>query len=135
MDISTLPGLVDAIPGWGWIVIIIFVLFVLGERIVWDYEVKFPYKQAAGRGEVELECGSKKGTRIKCRFELEEFYREKPIEIRINNQTLHTIDAGKNQNGKVYIREHIAFQQPTEGDEVVVLIGNDEVFTGVLVLD
>jgi hypothetical protein len=71
MEISEILSLLSTVPTWAWMVgAIIIVFFAFGESILWDYEVKFPFKEGIGRGKVELECGKNKGTRIECVFEM-----------------------------------------------------------------
>ena len=59
---------------------------LFGDRKLWELEVKFPMKHGVGRGEVEFECLKKKGSTIEVKFELEEMFHNKPIEIFLNNQ-------------------------------------------------
>ena len=114
---------------------IILVFFIFGERILWGYEVKFPFKKGIGRGKVELKCGKKRGTRIKCVFELDPAWRNIPIEIYVREILIYTVPAEKNKSGRFFMREIIHFEKPKEGDPVVVKGNGREIFSGPLVLD
>ncbi len=131
-----MESLFNSVPMWVWaIVAIIMVMFALGESILWDYEVKFPLAQGIGRGEVDLTCGKKKGTRIKYRFELEETCRGVPITIAVNGKPIHTISAEKNNKNRLFAIEFKNFPEPKEGDVVTVSSHGNPWFRGPLVLD
>ena len=52
------------LPIWGWIVLFLIFLYLIGDTVIWDYEVKFPLEKGIGRGEVELERLKKKGATV-----------------------------------------------------------------------
>ena len=133
---ADLINLLSGTPIWIWVVgfVIVFLIFT-GERILWDYEVKFPLREGVGRGKVEFERGSKKGTRVECVFELAAEYQNKPVEIYLKKVLVHTIPVEKNNSNRFRIKQAMDFDEPTEGDEVSVRIDGSEVFSGNLVLD
>lgn len=136
MSASEIYELLSTVPTWIWVVgLILLYVFFFGERILWDYEVKFPKKEGVGRGEVELECGKKKGSRVECSFELTEHYQNKSLEIYVQKQLLLTIPAERNNSATLRIKESVPLEEPSEGDVVGIRIDGVEVFSGALVLD
>lgn len=136
MDVNQILELLSAIPIWIWVLagFIIF-MFIFGDQKLWELEVKFPVKSGIGRGEVEFECHKKKGSSIEVKFELEELFNNKDIEIHLNNRLVYTVPAIKNTGNRIYINEKLELQKPTEGDKVEVAIGGQKQFEGVLVRD
>lgn len=136
MDINYVLGMFSAVPTWVWVIggIIVFAI-LFGDRKLWELEVKFPMKSGVGRGEVEFECHKKKGSSIEVKFELEELFHNKDIEIHLNNRLVYTVPASKNSGNRIYINEKLALQKPNEGDKVGVTIGGQKQFEGVLVRD
>jgi len=136
MDTSQILAILSTVPTWVWIVggIILFTI-IFGDKKLWEFEVKFPLQAGVGRGEVEFECLNKKGTFIEAKFELEELYQNKKIEIFLNNRMVYSIPEAKNNSARIYINEKLEVQKPTEGDEVTVNIGGRKQFEGVLVRD
>lgn len=122
-------------PVWVW-VILFFVLAVLfGDKKLWEYEVKFPFKQGIGRGEIEIEGMKKKGNKIEVKFDLEPAYQDKKIDIFLSGKLVHTVASNKNSSGRFFYTEKYNAGDPTEGDEVVVKIDEQEIFKGQLVRD
>lgn len=136
MDINQILALLSSIPVWLWVFggFIIF-MFVFGDQKLWELEVKFPIKSGVGRGEVEFECHKKKGSSIEIKFELEELFNNKDIEIHLNNRLIYTVAAAKNSGNRIYINEKLELQKPNEGDKVEVTIDGQKQFEGVLVRD
>ena len=136
MDVSQILELLSSIPIWVWVLggFIIFV-FIFGDQKLWELEVKFPKKSGVGRGEVEFECHKKKGSSIEIKFDLEEMFQNKEIQIHLNNRLIYTVPAAKNSGTRVYINEKLELQKPNEGDKVEVTIGGQKQFEGVLVRD
>ena len=136
MDINQIFELLTTIPTWVWVIGgIIFVVIVFGDRKLWELEVKFPQKQGVGRGEVEFECLKKKGSSIEVKFELEDLFQNKNIEIFLNNKHVYSVNESKNNGPRTYINEKLDIAKPSEGDEVTVNIGGQKQFAGVLVRD
>jgi hypothetical protein len=127
--LSSLPTAVKIIGG-----IIIFML-IFGQKILWDYEVKFPFKTGIGRGEIEFECGKKSGPEIECEFELDDTYKNMPIEIYLKDKKAYTITADRNRQTFIRIKEKTPLDKPEEGDEVTVKANGEPIFSGKLVLD
>lgn len=136
MNLSEITNFLSSIPT-PVLVIGGFVIFMLifGEKVLWDYEVKFPFKNGIGRGEVEFECGQKKGPRIECEFELNDSYKNIAIEIFLRDKKVYTIPAARNMQTFIKVKEHIPFDRPEEGDLVTVKANNETIFSGQLVLD
>ncbi len=136
MEINEIFGLLSTIPTWVWVVggIVIFVI-LFGDQKLWEFEVKFPMKHGVGRGEVEFECLKKKGSTIEVKFELEEIFHNKPIEIFLNDKLVFTVPQAKNTGRRIYIEENLDLQEPNEGDKVCVHIGGQEQFEGQLYRD
>ena len=136
MDINEIFGILSTAPTWVWVIVGIMIFVVLfGDRKLWELEVKFPMKHGVGRGEVEFECLKKRGSSIELKFTLEELFQNKDIEVILNNRTIYTIHASKNSTARTYINEKLDLQKPNEGDKVVVNIGGQKQFEGVLVRD
>lgn len=135
MEVSEIIAVIDSIPTWVWVMGVIAILFASSDRIMWDYEVKFPLKEGAGRGKVELEGKKKKGPYIECNFELEKTYQNRTIDIFLNGHAIYQIPAEKNNTNRLRLSQPITLSQPKEGDMVSVHIGGEEIFTGQLVLD
>jgi len=127
--ISALPTPILVIGGF------ILLILIFGEATIWDYEVKFPLKKGIGRGEVDFECGKKTGTRIECEFELDDSYKNIPIEIFLRNEKIFTIPAEKNMRKFIKIKKRISFERPEEGDLVTIKANQESIFTGQLVSD
>jgi len=136
MDSTQILELLSTVPTWVWIVggIILFTI-IFGDKKLWEFEVKFPLQTGVGRGEVEFECLNKKGTSIEAKFELEELYQNKKIEIFLNNRMVYSIPEEKNNSARIYVNEKLDIQKPNEGDEVAVNINGQKQFEGVLVRD
>lgn len=124
------------IPTWLWVVgTIVLVFIVFGERILWGYEVKFPFKEGIGRGKVQLKYGKKRGTRIKCVFELDPAWQNIPIDIYLRENLIYTVPAEKNKSSRFFLQQTLPLDKPREGDPVVVKANDNEIFSGPLVLD
>ena len=136
MDLSEITNFLSSLPT-PVLVIGGFILFmvIFGEKILWDYEVKFPLKKGIGRGEVEFECGQKKGSRIECEFELNDSYKNIPIEIYLRDKMVYIIPAERNMQTFIKIKQHTPIERPEEGDLVTVKANGETIFSGQLVLD
>ena len=136
MELSEIAALLDTVPTWIWVVVgFVVVVVIFGESMLWDYEVKFPRRDGTGRAKVEFECGSKRGSRIECVFELEPVYQNQAIEIVLNGAHVFTVPAKKNTSSRFFFAEKVNLNRPNEGDEVVVRIGGSDIFSGPLVQD
>lgn len=136
MDINNIIAMLASVPTWVWIIgAIILYTIIFGDRKLWELEVKFPNKQGVGRGEIEFECLKKKGTSIEIEFNLEDIFKQKTIEIYLNNRLLYTVHAIKNKETRIFIKEKIDLQKPNEGDKIFVNIDGQKQFEGVLVRD
>lgn len=135
MEFAEIVNFITGLPGWAWFVLIIGILFITGDKKEWDFEVKFPFKDGIGRGEVELECLKKKGSSIEVELELEPDYNNKKIEIFLNNALIYTIPQNINTGKVVRIDKKTEIQKPAEGDDILIKIGGEHIFSGQLVLD
>jgi len=136
MDINEIFAMLASVPTWVWILgAFILYAFIFGDRKLWELEVKFPNKHGVGRGEIEFECLKKKGTSIEVEFNLEDLFKQKAIEIYLNNRLVYTVHAIKNKGARTFIKEKIDIQKPNEGDKVMVNIDGQKQFEGVLVRD
>lgn len=136
MDINDITTILSTVPTWVWIVgAFILYAILFGDRKLWELEVKFPNKHGVGRGEIEIECLKKKGMSIEADFSLEDLFKQKKIEIYLNNRLIYTIEAIKNKGMKTFIKDKIDIQKPNEGDKVFVNINGQKHFEGVLVRD
>ena len=125
----------SGIPWYAWLGIFIGIMIVFGDRILWDFEVKFPFKEGVGRGKVEFEHHKKKGTIIEARFDLEPDCWHEDIDIYLKGEHVYTIPSKKNDGGRTYSKEKSEYDKPAEGDEVTVKIRGEVVLSGPLVLD
>jgi len=112
MALSEVVNFVSNIPFWGWIIVFFIFIILTGDRILWDYEVKFPMEAGIGRGKVELECLAKKGTRIALKFELDPAYQQKQIEILRNGLSIYRIEASLNTGKSVFIKQITKLEKP-----------------------
>ncbi|HMB91870.1 MAG TPA: hypothetical protein VKP65_13540 [Rhodothermales bacterium] len=136
MEVADILNTLSMVPSWVWVVgAIVFVFFVFGESIVWDYEVKFPFNEGVGRGKVELECGKRKGTRIGCVFELNPSYQHIPLDVFVGETKIYTIPSEKNRSNRFSLRQNVPLDEPQEGDLVIVKAHDETIFSGPLVLD
>jgi len=135
MEYAEIINFITNLPGWVWFVLFIVFLIITGDKKEWDFEVKFPLKEGIGRGEVELECLKKKGSSIEIELELDPDYHNKKIEIFLNNNLIYTIPQNINVGKYIRIDKKAAIQKPSEGDDVLIKIGGETVFSGQLVLD
>ena len=129
-----LVDLLTAIPTWAWWVGgIVLVSLLFGDRVLWEYEAEFPFRQGIGRGEIELKGYKKKGCRIEV--ELESALLPQEVTIFLNGRRIFAIPPEQTKAARLYHTEPIALDQPAEGDEVEVHIGGEAVFQGLLVRD
>lgn len=135
MELAEIILFFQDLPIWGWIVLFLIFLYLIGDTVIWDYEVKFPLEKGIGRGEVELERLKKKGTQIEIKLDLEPAYQHKRIEISRNGLTIYVIESLLNTDKRVFIKEKTVLEKPEEGDEITVKIDGKTVFSGRLVLD
>ncbi len=135
MEFAEIIHFFEDLPFWGWIILFFIYMFIFGDRKLWEYEVKFPMEAGIGRGEVELKCLKKKGSKIEIKLELEPAYHNKPIEIFRNGISIFTIDASQNTGKRLFIKKKTKLEKPAEGDDIIVKIGHKDAFSGRLVLD
>ncbi|NRA39772.1 MAG: hypothetical protein HRU15_16645 [Planctomycetes bacterium] len=135
MGIEQLLFILDSIPWWGWMLFVCTLSIIFGDRVAWEYEVKFPLREGIGHGKLEFECTKKKGSYIEISFQLEKDYQQQEIEIYLNQQLIHCLDSRQNNSSHFQFEERVDFAQPREGDIVRVCIAQQEIFTGTLALD
>lgn len=136
MGIVLTLAFLDSIPVWVYfIAALVIYAFIFGDKVLWEYEVDFRHKEGIGSGEVEFESKKKKGTTIECEFSLEEPYRNKAIEIYLNEALIFTIKDSENYSRRIDITRNIDLDQPKPGDLVCVKIDGQEIFSGPLVRD
>lgn len=135
MELADILSFLKDFPFWGWIILLLIYAFIFGDRKLWEYEVKFPMEPGVGRGEIELECHKKKGAQIEVSLELEPAYHHKSIEILKNGFSIYKIEPNLNTGKRLFVKRKTSLEQPKEGDEITVIIDDQSVFTGRLVLD
>jgi hypothetical protein len=135
MEYTEILNFITSLPTWAWFVIGFILLILTGDRKLWEYEVKFPLQAGIGRGEVEFECLKKKGSTIEIKLQLEPDYNNKRIDIMLNGLVVYTISEHDNAGKSIVINKKVPLEKPNEGDEVIIKIGGEKVFTGQLVLD
>lgn len=135
MELSEILHFLKDLPIWSWVILFLIYASIFGDRTLWEYEVKFPMEPGIGRGEVELECFKKKGTKIEVTLELEPAYQQKQIEILRKGLLIYTIKPNKNSGKRIFIKRSTTLEKPEEGDEIVVKIDGENIFSGQLVLD
>ena len=125
------------IAGFILLIILAIVLGALfGEKTLWDYEAE-GFSEACEKGsfEVDLECKEKKGSFVEIRGNLKTEFRNKPIEVYLNNFHLVTFSADENQSGKRFEKKFVNFSEPNAGDTVMVEIDGQEIFSSQLYKD
>ena len=135
IEVSDIGRWLEAIPWYGWVIGILVLMFLVSDRGLWDYEVKFPLNPSVGRGKVEFECYKRRGVVVEAKFELKPEYQHQEIEIYLEGELVATIDKEKNKSHRLFAQKSIGLSEPNEGAEVKVRIGGEEVFVGALVLD
>ncbi len=124
------------VPVWVWVVVALIVFaFITGQRKLWDLEVKFPLEPEYGRGEIELECGSKSGSRVEGEFDLTAACAGKTLDVILNDRILHSVSIPGNLQGQFRFDAAVVYDQPAEGDTVAINIGGAQAFIGRLVRD
>lgn len=135
MDLSQLLTVLDSIPALVWVILVFVVLFLLGDRKLWEFEAKFPLKPGVGRGEIEIECFKKRGAVIEAEFNLEPDYNGKAIDVVVGQQLALSIPARENIGSYFRFEQAYELAKPTEGARVEIKIDNELIFSAVLVLD
>lgn len=135
MEINQIIEFASQVPTWAWVVGVIAILIIFGDKKLWELEAKFPLNKGVGRGEVEIEYYKKKGAAIEVELTLEPFYQGKEIAVYLKRQLLITIPANKNHTSRVRFTKNIDLPDTEEGDEVSIKINNDTLFTAPLVRD
>ena len=132
---SEMEPLLMGMPWYAWLVAFVVIIVIFGDRVLWDYEIKFPMTEGVGDGEIEFECHKRKGTQFEARLNLESNWWGEDIEVFLNNAHVYTISKRKNEKGRPRILEQVEFEKPNVGDIVEVRIRGEVVLTGPLVLD
>lgn len=135
MTANELITFITDLPWWAWLGLFFLFLFMFGDRVMWEYEVKFPLREGIGRGEVEFKHLKKKGTKLEVKLRLEQSYRNREVAVYLNNNLIHTIPKDKNTGDYLRIEEKVEIREPKEADDVRVEISGDVIFEGQLVLD
>ncbi len=135
MEIKDIFLAIESFPWWGWLILFIVYIIVFGDKKLWSYEVKFPFKEGVGRAEVELECFKKRGAYIELDFELDESYLHKDIGVYLSHDLIYFVPGDKNNEGDLDIDESIDIKEPKEGQEITIKIDGKPIFNGQLVLD
>ena len=135
METAEILEVLGTVPVWAWVGVVFFVLFMTGDRGLWDYEVKFPLQPGVGRAEVELKRYRKKGGAIEIKLELEPEYRNKRVGIRVNDRLVYSIPEAQTAVGRLYLNERVDLDEPNEGDLVSIEVDGDTIFNAPLVLD
>lgn len=135
MEVTEIINLISNMPTWGWVVLFFIFIIIAADAVLWEYEVKFPMQAGIGRGEVELKCNKKKGTRIEIKLDLTPAYHNQEIEVFRNGRSIYKAEAKLNTGKRVFIQQRTVLKEPSEGDEIVVKIDGKKAFTGLLVLD
>ena len=136
MDLSFLLDFIDNIPSWVWIIAgLWFAMKYLGDKKKWEYEVDFPYLQGVGKGEIEFKCYEKKGISVEVELDLASPYKNKPIEVFLNDDLVFVLPPEKNNKSRVFKTAPIALIEPSAGDEVVVKVEGESKLRGTLKRD
>lgn len=135
METAEILEVLGSVPVLAWLGVVFFVLFMTGDRGLWDYEVKFPLQPGVGRAEVELKRYKKKGGAIEVKLELEPEFRNKPVGIRLNDRLVCSIPEAKTAGGRLYLNELVDLDEPDEGDLVSIEVDGNTIFNAPLVLD
>ena len=123
------------IPWWGWLVLFIAYVIVFGKKKLWDYEVKFPFKEGIGRGKVEFECFEKEGPKVEVKLSLDPQLHNKKIDIYLSGHCVFSVPSALNIEPQLRIEESLSMNEPKEGEIVDVKIDDNIIFSGPLVLD
>ncbi|MBT8141038.1 MAG: hypothetical protein HKN88_05540 [Gammaproteobacteria bacterium] len=134
MDINQIFSFLGSIPWYIWLILFIGFLFVTGDRILFEYEVKFPLQQGLGRGELEFKSLKKKGELIELEFDLETDEPLNSLEIFVNDESVHRLSKDK-LSSQIRIKEAYNGVSPKENDQVRVEINGQTRFSGNLYRD
>lgn len=134
MDNIILAFSLGDVPWYAWCALVILIFIIFGDKVIWDYEVKFPLKEGVGRGVVEFECHKKRGAFIEMRLELDSSQWRKEIDVLLDGRSVYTMSNGS-ARARVYVNHKLDMEEPSEGQMVVVRIDGQDAFSGPLVLD
>ena len=136
MDVlNAIFGYLSQVPWWGWVILVFGLLFLFGDRGLWDLEVKFPLTDGVGRGEVEFEGWTKRGHILEAKFMFEPGFAFDQIDILLDGVSVARIPKERAKGRRLFFSEKIELGRPEEGQMVTVEIDGREVFSGALVRD
>lgn len=135
MELQALIELVQSVPLFIWIVLFIAILFLFGDKQLWEYEADFMYKPGIGRGEIEIEYYKKAKGSIDIELELDEEYQNKPLDIYLDGISILNIPPQKNNGHKFRIHEPYKHLEPHEGMTVEIKHNNKVILASSLLMD
>ena len=135
--LSQTMSFLESIPGWGWVIIVIVMIIIFGDRKVWEFEVNFSLVEGVGHGEIEFESVSSKFSKkekksIEIELKLEPAAQGKTYQVFLKGFPVHTISAAESNSSFVRIREKYEGNKPNQGDLVEVRCDKEVVFSGKL---
>lgn len=130
MDVSQLFELMANIPWWGWVVGVIVVLSIFGDKKIWEYEVDFHYKEGVGKGEVEFELFTRNKPKVSLELDLDSQYVDKEIEVSLKGQRVMHLPTPSGK--RIRHSEEYRGERPALGDQVEVKIAGEVIFSGSL---
>jgi len=140
MDLNTAVEVMhwlEGVPTWGWVVLVIVILIIFGDRKCWEYEVKFSLVEGIGHGEVEIEAYTNKLSKkikkhIEVDLDLEPGGQNKAYEVFLNGIEILSIPEEKTATDRVRIHEKYEGVEPHKGDVIKIKSNNEDIFVGKL---
>ncbi len=135
MDINPIIEVIQTIPFFVWIILGVFILFLFGDKQLWEYEVKFPFKEDIGRGEIEIEYYKKAKGSIDIELQLEIPYVNEALELFLDNKKILDLSMETTANSKLRIHEKFDQAEPHEGMIVEIKHNNQTIMSGPLIMN
>jgi len=140
MDLNTVVELMhwlEGVPTWGWVILVVVILIIFGDRKCWEYEVKFSLVEGIGHGEVEIEAYTNKLSKkikkhIEVDLDLEQGGQNKAYEVFLNGIEILSIPEEKTSTDRVRIHEKYEGLEPHIGDVIKIKSNNKDIFVGKL---
>lgn len=138
MEINEFLNFLKDVPVWGWIIGAIIILIIFGDRKRWEYEVKILFPAGTGRGEIEIESVGNKifkkreKKRIEIELDLEPAAQNKPYEVLLNGNRIHTITENETRSSRVRIKDKFNGDEPIPGDNIEIKSNGEVYFSGQL---
>ena len=135
MDILSIVELVQSVPLFIWIILVIIIFVLFSDKQLWEYEARFVYTNGIGEGDLEIEYYKKAKGSVDLELFLEEAYQQKELEIFLENDLLFTVPAESNNDTKLHFHEPYTLSEPHEGMKVHIKCDNKILFTAPLLMD